>query len=199
MLERPHWETTVWLNGKKIGSDRSLVAPHLYELGNLTPGRHQLTIRVDNRMILPYRPDAHSISDSLGASWNGITGRIELADTGRVWIDDVQVFPNLAQQTMLVRVRIGNQTGVSGSGTLTVNWPDVVYAPAYWDERGGIVEAEVPLRLDQESWDEFKPRLHPLRLYLSGPGVNESYELKVGLRDLRAVGKDFVLNGKPII
>ena len=39
-LERPHWETTVWLDGKKIGSDRSLVAPHNYELGNLTPGRH---------------------------------------------------------------------------------------------------------------------------------------------------------------
>src|SRR6185503_17731893 len=36
-LERPHWETTVWLDGKKIGSDRSLVAPHIYDLGNLTP------------------------------------------------------------------------------------------------------------------------------------------------------------------
>jgi beta-galactosidase len=26
-LERPHWETTVWIDGQKIGSDRSLVAP----------------------------------------------------------------------------------------------------------------------------------------------------------------------------
>ena len=111
-LERPHWETTVWLDGKKIGSDRSLVAPHVYELGTITPGRHQLTIRVDNRMIMPYRPDAHSVSDSLGASWNGIVGRIELNDTGRVWIDSAQVFPNLDQKTMLVKVRIGNQTGL---------------------------------------------------------------------------------------
>ena len=198
-LERPHWETTVWLDGQKIGFNRSLVAPHVYDLGNISSGRHRITIKVDNRMIMPYRPDAHSISDSLGASWNGITGRIELADTGRVWIDEVQVFPNLAHQTMLVRVRIGNQTGVSGSGTITATWPDIVYAPAYWDERGGTAEVEVPLRLDQESWDEFNPRLHPLRLWLSGPGVNESYELKVGLRDLRAVGKEFVLNGKPII
>ncbi|HEX7334269.1 MAG TPA: discoidin domain-containing protein [Pyrinomonadaceae bacterium] len=198
-LERPHWETTVWLDGQKIGFNRSLVAPHEYDLGTVSTGRHRITIKVDNRMIMPYRPDAHSISDSLGASWNGITGRIELADTGRVWIDDVQVIPNLDHNTMLVRVHIGNQTGLSGSGTLTVTWPDVIYAPAYWDERGGIVEAEVPLRLDQEKWDEFNPRLHPLRLSLSGSGANESYELKIGLRDLKAVGKEFVLNGKPII
>src|SRR5215213_10739489 len=106
-LERPHWETTVWLDGQKIGSNRSLVAPHVYDLAS-TSGRHRLTFRVDNRMVMPYRPDAHSVSDSLAASWNGIVGKIELAETGRVWIDDAQAFPNLAQKSMLVRVRIGN-------------------------------------------------------------------------------------------
>ena len=128
-LERPHWETTVWLDGEKIGSNRSLVAPHVYELGMISAGRHRLTIRVDNRMVMPYRPDAHSVSDSLGASWNGITGKIELVDTGRVWIDDVQAFPNLAQKTMLIKVRIGNKTGLSGSGTLTAIWPDIGITP----------------------------------------------------------------------
>jgi beta-galactosidase len=197
-LERPHWETTVWVDGKKIGSDRSLVAPHVYDLGTLSAGRHQLTIRVDNRMIMSYRPDAHSVSDSVGASWNGIAGRIELNDTGRVWIDSAQVFPNLAAKTMLVRVRIGNQTGLSGSGTLTAIWPDIGVVPVTWDERGGSAEVEVPLRFDQETWDEFNPKLHPLRLWLRGTGVEEYYDLKVGLRELKATGKEFVLNGKPI-
>jgi hypothetical protein len=198
-LERPHWETTVWLDGQKIGSNQSLVAPHIYELGTITTGRHRLTIRVDNRMVLPYRPDAHSVSDSLAASWNGIVGRIALNDTGRVWIDDAQAFPNLTKQTMLIKVRIGNHTGLSGSGTLTAIWPDVGIVPVTWGERGGTAEVEVPLRLDQESWDEFKPRLHPIRLWLRGPGVEEFYQFKVGLRDLRVVGKEFLLNGRPII
>lgn len=197
-LERPHWETTVWLDGKKIGSDRSLVAPHMYDLGTLTPGRHQLTIRVDNRMVMPYRPDAHSVSDSLGASWIGIVGRIELNDTGRVWIDSAQVFPNVAQQKMVVKVRIGNQTGLSGSGTLTAIWPDIGVVPVTWDERGGTAEVEVPLRLEQGTWDEFNPRLHTLRLWLRGATVEEYYDMKVGLRDLKVVGKEFVLNDKPI-
>src|ERR1044072_6096162 len=69
-LERPHWETTVWIDEKKIGSDKSLVAPHIYDLGTVSIGRHRLTIRVDNRMVMPYRPDAHRVSDAAGATCN---------------------------------------------------------------------------------------------------------------------------------
>jgi beta-galactosidase len=198
-LERPHWETTVWLDGQKIGSERSLVAPHNYDLGPVTPGRHRLTIKVDNRLIMPYRPDAHSVSDSLGGSWNGIVGKIELSDTGRVWIDEIRVFPNLAQKTMLIKVKIGNVTGRSGAGTLSAIWPDLGVVPANWDEEGGTVEVEVPIRADAETWDEFHPKLLPLRLWLKGTGVDEYTDLNVGLRDFHAEGKQFILNGKPII
>jgi len=197
-LERPHWETTVWVDLQKIGSDKSLVAPHVYDLGTLSPGRHRLNIRVDNRMLMPYRPDAHSVSDSLASSWNGIVGKIELTDTGRVWIDDVQVFPNLAQKTMLIKVRIGNLTGRSGAGTLTAIWPDIEIVPATWDEHGGTAEVEVPLRSDAPTWDEFHPRLAPLRLWLKGNGFDEYKNLNVGLRDFHAEGNQFLLNGVPI-
>jgi len=198
-LERPHWETTVWLDEKKIGSDKSLVAPHVYELGTVSPGRHRLTIRIDNRMIMPYRPDAHSVSDSLGSSWNGIVGKIELNTTGRVWIDEAQVFPNLTLKSMLIKVRIGNATGRSGAGTLTAIWPDVGIVPVTWDEHGGTVEVEVPLRPDVEPWDEFHHKLYPLTLWLKGPGFDEYKRLNVGLRDFHAEGNQFVLNGRPII
>lgn len=198
-LERPHWVTTVWLDAQKIGSDKSLVAPHVYDLGNVSPGRHRLTIRVDNRLIMPYRPDAHSVSDSLAGSWNGIVGKIELTDTGRVWIDEAQAFPNLTEKTMRIRVRIGNRTGRSGTATLTAIWPDIGIVPVNWDESGGTAEVEVPLRFDAPTWDEFHPRLQPLRLWLKGNGIDEYYDLKVGLRDFHAEGQEFVLNGRPVI
>jgi hypothetical protein len=198
-LERPHWETTVWLDGKKIGSDRSLVAPHVYDFGLVVPGRHQLTIRVDNRMILPYRPDAHSVSDSLAASWNGIVGKIQLSSTGRVWIDDAQVFTHFDEKKLFVRVRIGNQTGLSGSGTLSAVSADVAVVPVAWDNTGGDAEIEVPIRYDAVRWDEFHPQLYVLRLWLKGNGVDETLELKYGVRDFEAAGKEFHLNGRPII
>ena len=197
-LERPHWETTVWIDEKKIGSDRSLVAPHIYDLGNLSIGRHRLTIRVDNRMLMQYRPDAHSVSDSVGATWNGIVGKIQIDDTARVWIDDVQVFPNLAQHSMLIKVKIGNTTGHSGQATLTAIWPDVGIVPVNWDENGGTAEIEVPIRLETEKWDEFHPKKQPLRLWLKGADFEEYKDMTVGLRDFRAEGNQFILNGNPI-
>lgn len=198
-LERPHWVTTVWIDDRMIGSQNSLVAPHVYDLGAVTPGSHRLTVRVDNSLVLPYRPDAHSVSDSLGGAWNGIVGAIELSDTGRVWIDDAQVFPNLAQHMMLIKVRIGNVTGRTGSATLTAIWPDVGVVPVTWDENGGTAEVQVPIRSDVETWDEFHPKLYPLRLWLRGTDVDEYKDLSVGLRDFHAEGKEFILNGRPII
>ncbi|HSE33678.1 MAG TPA: discoidin domain-containing protein [Pyrinomonadaceae bacterium] len=197
-LERPHWETTVWIDERKIGSANSLVAPHVYDLGTLSLGRHRLTIRVDNRMLMPYRPDAHSVSDSLGATWNGIVGKMQIEDTGRVWIDDAQVFPNLNEHTMLIKVRIGNVTGRSGQATLTAIWPDFSVVPVSWDENGGTAEIEVPIRMEAEKWDEFHPKKLPLRLWLRGADFEEYKDLTVGLRDFHAEGKDFILNGIPI-
>ena len=198
-LERPHWETTVWLDERKIGSNIGLVAAHVFDLGAVSPGRHRLTIRVDNRILMPYRPDSHSVSDSLGGSWNGIVGKIELNDTGRIWIDDAQAFPNLSQKKMLIKMRIGNLTGRSGSGTLTAIWPDIGVVPVTWDEHGGAAEVEVPIRVDAETWDEFHPKKQPLRLWLKGAEVDEYKDLSVGLRDFHAEGNQFILNGRPII
>src|ERR1017187_6613422 len=88
-LERTRWVTTVYVDDKEMGTCRSLVAPHDCDLGILTPGRHRLSICVDNRMQQPpYRYDAHSVSDAEGSTWNGIVGRIELAATSPVWIRD---------------------------------------------------------------------------------------------------------------
>jgi len=197
-LERPHWSSTVWLDSRPIGTQMSLVAPHVYELGSVPAGRHRLTIRVDNRMLMPYRPDAHSVSDSLGGSWNGIVGKIQLEDTGRVWIDDAQAFPNLAAHTMLIKVRVGNITGRSGQGTLTAIWPDIGVVPVTWDEHGGTAEVEVPIRADAETWDEFHPKKLPLRLWLKGADFEEYKDLTVGLRDFHAEGNQFILNGRQI-
>ena len=88
-LERPHWETTIWIDDKAYPSNNSLVAPHVFDLGILTPGSHRLTLRIDNRRIVAepsnngHADDGHSVSDSLGATWNGVAGRIDLLSDRR--------------------------------------------------------------------------------------------------------------------
>ncbi|MDX9755405.1 MAG: hypothetical protein RBU29_15680, partial [bacterium] len=63
-LERPHWQTTLWIDQNKLGSQDSLAVPHRYNLSKwVRPGQiHRLTLRIDNRYIIPVGKDAHSIS-----------------------------------------------------------------------------------------------------------------------------------------
>lgn len=63
-LERPHWQTGVWVDGRLIGTNDSLGTPHVYDLGTrLQPGRHTLTIRVDNRLLIDVGAMAHSVTN----------------------------------------------------------------------------------------------------------------------------------------
>lgn len=213
-LERPHWKTTVWLDDREIGSDISLCTPHEYDFGLVPPGKHRLTIRVDNRMILAYRLDAHSVSDSLDDAWNGIVGKIELRETPPVWIDEVQVFPDLTNKSALVKVWIGNITGKSGSGIISAGsfagspdntTADILFAThpekVAWSTNESSFQFSVPLGNDVQTWDEFHPAEQCLFLGLKkdqGDLYADTREVYFGFRDFHAEGNQFILNGYPI-
>ncbi len=191
-LERPHWESTVWIDGKKQGSNRSLVAPHEYDLGQLPPGKHRVAIRVDNSMLMAYRLDAHSVSDSLGGSWNGIVGKIELLATSPVWIDDAQVFPNVEKRTATVRLTI--RGGQAGNGTLTANGKANNIT---WNV-DGAAEIVVEFPKDAQTWSEFHPALQKISLQLKSGRNMDARDVSFGFSEIKAVGKEFQLNGRRI-
>ncbi len=210
-LERAHWQSTVWVDDKEYPANDSLDAPHITDLGVLTPGKHHLSIRVDNRLQLPARGhmvDAHSVSDSLGAAWNGIVGKIELRSTAPVWIEDVQVFPNLSNRTARVVVSIGNITGKSGHGVLSCGkgtfpfsspFPTVAWS-IDWQTNGGKEEGEILFASDENSklWDEFNPTMQKFSVILSGDGNLDSREITFGLREITHNDKDLLINGRPV-
>lgn len=192
-LERTRWQTDVYLDDQPIGTNRSLVAPHEFSLGSPTPGTHRLTIRIDNRMILPYRPDGHGVSDGEGSTWNGLVGTLALAATSPVWIEDAQVYPNVRDRMAHIKVRIGNATGASGAGTLSVGTKT---APVRWTADGGDASIEVALDPATPCWSEFTPVLQHLTLKLTGKDAEDSKPLVFGLREIRAEGKNILLNGE---
>jgi hypothetical protein len=193
-LERPHWETRVWVDGQLIGTNDSLSTPHEYDLGELAPGQHTLTLRVDNGMIIDIGENSHAISDHTQGDWNGVVGKIELRATPRVWLDDVQVYPNAAQKSALVKVHLGNDTGMAGSGVLTVGTRS---APVHWTAAGGDASVDIALGDSAQLWDEFHPALQHLTVSLQSPG-RDSREITFGLRDISTQGTQFVLNGRKI-
>lgn len=201
-LERPRWESTVWIGDREIGSARSLVAPHEFDLGNLTPGTHRLTIRLDNRMIVNdpkgnngHMPDAHAVSDALGSTWNGIAGKIEIRWTPKVWIEDVQAFPNISDKSVRLKVKLGNASGGAGSGKLKVGDQETDVA---WNNEGGEAEMVVSLGKNARLWDEFDPYLHHLDLTLESAAGVQSRKVTFGLREITWRGNDLLINGRVV-
>lgn len=194
-LERTRWVTEVYVDDRKVGTCRSLVAPHEYDLGILTPGKHRLSIRIDNRMQEPtYRADGHAVSDALGSTWNGIVGRIELSATSPVYIDDAQIFPDMARKAAQVRIKIGNATGRPGSGTVSAGG---VSTPVSWAADGGAATLDVPFP-GAAPWSEFNRALQKLTVTLSGSDADDRRDLTFGMREIKAEGDHFMLNGEQL-
>ncbi len=194
-LERVHWSSTVWLDGREAGFDDCLSAPHVHDLGILSPGTHHLSIRVDNRVLKTIRADAHSITDSTQSNWNGIVGRMELISKTPVYIVDAKVFTDIDRKTATFKVRVGNQSGRAGTGRLEVGG---VEQDVSWTPDGGEAEVTVSLPDDAPLWDEFTPALLDFTLRLSGPDAEDARSFRIGLRKPETRDTRFYMNGKPV-
>jgi hypothetical protein len=204
-LERPHWETRVWMDGAPIGTNDSLSTPHVYDLGTrVKPGKHVITIRVDNQMVVDVGENSHSVSDHTQGNWNGLVGQLRLEATPPVWISDLQIHPVIATHSAIVKGRISNATGTNGQGQLTLlaealypvgfRFPTVA-VKVQWDAAGGAFEATYPLGTNSLLWDEFNPALHRLTARL---GAAEKASV-FGLREITTAGTQFLLNGRKTI
>ena len=120
LLERVHWVTQVWVDGREMGTQDSLIAPHRYELGfALTPGTHRLTIRVDNTPKINLGKFVSILYEGTQTNWNGIVGRIELEAHDPIWIESQQVYPK-NDGTVRVEVAVRNELSEPVWGTITV-------------------------------------------------------------------------------
>ncbi|MBQ9636479.1 MAG: beta-glucuronidase [Prevotella sp.] len=103
-LERPHIETTVYVNGHKAGHQLSLSTPHEYDI---TPyvrfgKKNSIRIRVYNGIEnVGVGQDSHSVTDQTQGNWNGIVGRIELRQAATPVI---RVSPDIAARSVTIHV-----------------------------------------------------------------------------------------------
>ncbi len=208
-LERPHWETRVWLDGVAIGTNNGLGTPHIYDFGQATPGKHQLTVRVDNRLIVDVGIDSHSVSDHTQGNWNGIAGRIELEHTDPVWIEDLQVYPKIATKSVVVKGKIGGRLrktgidfirlGVRRENALIGTPKRSTMLPVPSIDQGGCFETVMALGDNAQLWDEFNPVLYRLTAALisaHAKPVRSERSVVFGLREISTAGTQFMVNGR---
>lgn len=205
-LERPHWETKVWVDSKAAASARHLSVAHTYDLSELlTPGEHVLTICVDNREVIDVGKNSHSISDHTQSNWNGIVGKIELQAESSVWIEDVQVYPDLENNAVKVITQLSSRMDKVRSAHLVF---DVLFKGKKTASHktvkikltpdGVIHEAVIGLGSPVQKWDEFNPNLYTLKTKLKMGFSSNEHITTFGMRQIDIDGNRLILNGRRI-
>ena len=208
-LERSHWQSRVWWDDVELGSDLSLATPHVYAVETaVSPGKHRLTVRVDNRMIINVGPNAHSMSDHTQGNWNGLAGRLELQASDPVWIESVQIYPNVQTKRVLVEVCISNKTGEIVEGKIRLQAKsynsDAIHEAAELEKEVTIPREGTTLHLnyvlgdEAQLWDEFSPALYQLDCQLKAGEWRDRVMESFGLREVGVEEKRLVLNGRRI-
>jgi hypothetical protein len=206
-LERCHWETTVWVDDREASTANSLATAHEHDLSALlTPGEHRLTIRVDNRVKIDVGENAHSISDHTQTNWNGIVGAIELRASDPVFIEDVQVYPDVTRKTAKASVIVRNTTASAIQGTLSIRaisaYPDdghkvpAKQIPFRCEAGRAVLDVDYEMGEDIRPWDEFSPNVYTLTASFRAAEYGGSKSVDFGMRELGVDGTQFTINGR---
>ena len=186
-LERPHIETTVFINDKEVGHQMGLSAPHVYDVTDyIKIGReNSIAIKVYNGIEnVCVGQDSHSVTDQTQGNWNGIAGDISLSARPMNTVEHIDVYPDVATKSIRIVLR-GNTKGLSffidGNESKAVALSDSSYVIRMGDD----------IRL----WDEFNPNLYTLEVHDAN---GYSYTTTFGMREIKVNGMDILLNGKPI-
>jgi beta-galactosidase/beta-glucuronidase len=210
-LERAHIETRVWVNDKEVGLQNSLVAPHVYDLSAyLAPGKQRISIRIDNQVKLNVGPDSHSITDHTQGNWNGIIGKIALESGSPVYIEDVQIYPDVKNQKARIKITINNSTQNNFSGKIVIAAKSFnskssdktqeissKFSVSKLGEK--IVELELPFGKGMLTWDEFDPALYNLDVKLVSKEIKNTKTVQFGMREFKIEGNRFLINGNPVV
>lgn len=211
ILERCHWESMVFVNDLEAGHRNSLAAPHTYDITNLLdPGKNRISIRIDNRMIIPVGVNSHSVSDHTQSNWNGIVGQISLEASSPVFIKEIQIYPDISSRMARVAVTLNKQNkdpfeGVielraSSFNTEQKHTPDRVSKEIALPGYEQTFELKYHMGEEVQLWSEFLPALYRLDVKLknSNNDLLDRQAENFGMREFTANGTRFQVNGHPV-
>jgi hypothetical protein len=205
-LERCHWQTSAWIDGKSYGAQNSLSAPHVYDLGiEMKSGFHTLTLCVDNTLRIDIGATAHAVTEQTQTDWNGIIGKIELRATPPARIERVRAFPDLEKKQVSLELLLRNGISSPVSGKLEAilrrdGSSMSVNVPSFTGDK--VFTMTIPLLEPVRQWDELQPSLYVADLRFTSNAGSESYEhrysVQFGMREISTGNRQFLLNGRPV-
>lgn len=198
-LERVLWESRVFIGDEEISVQDALGTPHLHKLGQLSPGEHTLSIRVDNDMIYNIGDKGHGYGEYMQSIWNGIVGEINLTAHDPIHIGVVRVFSNIKNNTVEAEI---NVSGVDNqSGRLLIELVDAdgksvmrKHVDVDSDKTSITMAPDTPL----EQWSEYNPVRYTLFIQSTFGNNQDVKEIKFGFSEVSSNRTHILINDQPV-
>ena len=185
-LESPSAETTVLVNGKKVGSIQARFTAHQYDVTNfLIPGQRNLIV-----VSTPANQ----------GSWQGLAGRLELrAQPRELYIDRVQFYPHPFQGVVQINIQLGGRINYLNSEVVEVlmqraDVDSATIVNRYFSLNSRNLNLVMPFEKEVALWDEFHPHLYRIGISVG----DDYYETTFGMFETLIENHQPVLNGHNI-
>lgn len=200
--------TTVWIDGKEVGSNNSLTTPHVYDITDFIElGKTEVTLTILVSNVDYPTKGGHLTSPDTQTNWNGIIGEISIHVCAPIYVRTVVTHPDTKNKRVGVDAYIVNTTAetVGITCSTTAQLMDIHgYIGNTLGKRSKLFEIpanrETHVHLDYnlganpEFWSEHNPRIYELVFKMDN---KEYFKTHFGLRNFSTTNKRFTINGKP--
>ncbi|HEX9601085.1 MAG TPA: glycoside hydrolase family 2 TIM barrel-domain containing protein, partial [Mariniflexile sp.] len=204
-LERPHWQTQVWIDTIYAGKQNSLSVPHNFTIQkNIKPGKHLLTIRVDNAIRdLDVGINSHSISDHTQGNWNGIIGNMILSPKNEYSINQIKITPIISDKSIEAKIILNKKPNATLHAEIKINGlnheHNLNISTFSFDNSSDELVATIPMGNDFKLWSEFTPNIYQIKVLLKHENdILDSKTDVFGMREFTIEDKHFKINNIPI-
>lgn len=207
-LERVCWVSEAWLDGRSVGVIDTLSVPHRHLLGSLAPGKHRITLRIDNRPLHDLGCNTHAYHEQSCTIYNGVIGRLELRETPAVSVASNQIYPDSATGVCEMKLTFANTTGKPQAVRLAAS----VYADGKTEILAeatrnvtlapGETKLAVPVKLSGavvKRWSEFERPLYRANIRLESATGVALRDDRFGFRVFKGQRTSFTINNKPVL
>jgi len=203
-LERVLWESQIFIDGEKLSTKDALGTPHIHNLGLLKPGKHTLSIRVNNDMIHNIGDKGHGYGEYTQSIWNGIVGKIELQAKDPTSIESVRTFSLIDKDQLKIELQI--EAAVKEKVDISIEIIELksnlkvhqIEVSNQLEVGKNIKEVVLDLQGKLEKWSEFNPSVYNLNVKLKTRKNKDSYQTEFGYVQFSHDGTKITVNNQPV-
>ena len=186
-FEGANYETSVFVNGKPLGTHTGGFTPFTFEVTNvIADGDNSVVARVDAER----RPDGVPTKVSDWWNYGGITRSVHLIETPSTFIRDHYLQLDKDSKNVLNGSVILD--GDRLEQKITIEIPELKVRKTVVSDHNGVAEFKINAR--PELWSPDNPRLYDVRI----TAETDSLDDEIGFRTIRTEGSKIYLNDKEL-